>query len=458
MQKIKLQITGIHCKSCKTLIEEEVSLIAGVKEVEVNAKTSQAWVVYNEGETTKDEIIKAIEHLNYEAKVIKTFRAKDNSPEDKKQSESSGASTKNLLISAVVLVLLSLAYLLASRFGLFEFMEKLNESNLSYGLIFVIGLLASFHCIGMCGGIVIAYTTRFCPSVKGNNNISFPHIYYNIGRIAAYALTGAVLGGVGSFFGISPTFTSILTLLAGLFMVAVGLSLIVRLSILDKITGILPISFMRLFSKQIHSLKPKAPVIIGFLNGFIPCGPLQAMQIYSLASGSALAGGLSMAAFGLGTAPLMLGFGNIISILSHSRIKQIMKISGAIVMILGILNISRSYAIYKNDSSSSLINNSQTEETVAGTDKTNTFQEARMNLTYKGYEPSTLTVKKGVPVRWIINVKEMSGCTSEILLPAFNVDKNLKKGENIIEFTPKVAGTYKFSCGMQMVWGKFIVE
>jgi len=456
MRKIKLQITGIHCKSCKALIEEEVSLIIGIKSIEVNTKTGEAWVVYDENETHKDEIIKTIEHLNYEAKLIKYFKISKNSLDSSVKPRNDKLFNK-LVIPFIAVLIFGFIYLLISRFGLFEFMEKLNESNLSYGLIFVIGLLASFHCIGMCGGIVIAYTTRFCPSVKGNNNISFPHIYYNIGRIAAYTLTGAVLGGIGSFFGISQTFTSILTLLAGLFMIAVGLSLIVRLSILDKITGIIPLSFMRLFSRQIHSLKPKAPIIIGFLNGFIPCGPLQAMQIYSLASGSALAGGISMAAFGLGTAPLMLGFGNIISILSHSRIKQIMKISGIIVIVLGILNVGRSLAILKKEPFSEPIKNPQTEEKTVDSNQNNSFQVAKMELTYQGYVPNTLTVKKGIPVRWIINVKEMSGCTNEIIMPTYNIKKKLKYGENIIEFTPKNVGEIKFSCWMKMVWGKFIV-
>jgi plastocyanin len=158
----------------------------------------------------------------------------------------------------------------------------------------------------------------------------------------------------------------------------------------------------------------------------------------------------------------MLGFGNIISMLSLTRMKQIMRVSGIIVILLGLLTISRSFASFgASNNSQPVVKNEATvnAQNTQGADdaKKNGYQEAKMDLTYRGYEPSTLTVKKGVPVRWIINAKEISGCTSEILLPAFNIDKKLKKGENIIEFTPKVAGTYKFSCGMQMVWGKFIV-
>ena len=85
------------------------------------------------------------------------------------------------------------------------------------------------------------------------------------------------------------------------------------------------------------------------------------------------------------------------------------------------------------------------------------FQTVKMDLTFGGYSPNLLYIKRGVPARWIINVKQMSGCTNEIIMPEYNIRKKLKYGENIIEFTPKKVGEIKFSCWMKMVWGKFIV-
>jgi plastocyanin domain-containing protein len=85
------------------------------------------------------------------------------------------------------------------------------------------------------------------------------------------------------------------------------------------------------------------------------------------------------------------------------------------------------------------------------------YQTVEMDLTYQGYEPNVLFVKKNIPVHWVINVKQMTGCTDAILMPDYRVDKLLELGENIIEFTPTKIGEIKFSCGMRMVWGKFIV-
>lgn len=463
MQTTKFKIIGIHCKSCKELIENEVDLLPGVKEISLDLKTYIAEINFDEKIISEYEIIKTIENLNYEVEEIS--RGVKNSI-DKKSSDLKINS--NIIVGGVLLIMIGLAYYVVSKLGAFELMGRLNESQIGYPLIFLIGLLASFHCVGMCGGIVMAYTTRYCSSKGNKKSFSWPHLSYNLGRLLSYTLVGMLLGGIGSFFAVNDLFIGLITLIAGLFMIAVGLSLITKHSILEKITGILPSSFARMFSNQLHTSRPRAPFVIGFLTGFMPCGPLQAMQIYSLASGSAINGGLSMAAYALGTVPLMFGFGNIISLFSQSRLRQVIKFSGIIVIILGLLTIYRSFGSFGSfgmENQNHINSKAESEGVVPKTSlnsNLNTtsnfnYQIAKMDLTNQGYSPSTLTVKKGIPVKWVINANKTTGCTKEILFPAFDIKKTIQSGENIIEFTPKAAGTYKFSCGMQMVWGKFIV-
>ncbi|MEK7167732.1 MAG: cupredoxin domain-containing protein, partial [Patescibacteria group bacterium] len=86
------------------------------------------------------------------------------------------------------------------------------------------------------------------------------------------------------------------------------------------------------------------------------------------------------------------------------------------------------------------------------------FQEVRMELNYGQYIPSVLEVKVGIPVRWIIDVKHSTGCTNIIQIPKHRIRQRLKEGINTIEFTPQEKGRLDFSCGMQMVWGRFIVK
>ena len=81
------------------------------------------------------------------------------------------------------------------------------------------------------------------------------------------------------------------------------------------------------------------------LNGLMPCGPLQTMQLYALGTGSAVSGALSMFLFSLGTVPLMLVFGAISGFLSKGYTKQILKFSGFLVIILGVIMGNRGLAL-----------------------------------------------------------------------------------------------------------------
>lgn len=321
--------------------------------------------------------------------------------------------------------------------SIFSALAQLNQTNISYPLLFLIGLLSSLHCVGMCGGIVAAYCNAN-PDPKA-------HWQYNLGRLISYTTIGALLGGFGSVFLPSPTITGLITLVAGLIMVLYGLEQLLARPFLSKIT--LPWSrFFKVFGQS----KSSAPFFVGLANGLMPCGPLQTLQLYALSSGSAIRGGLSLGIYALGTIPLMLGFGHFLARLSRSQVSKALRISGVIIIILGLLLLGRAWESLKGRPNQNPIQSRQTESSQS-------VQTVQMDLTFGGYLPNTLRVKKGVPVRWIINVKQMSGCTNEILLPEYNIRRKLNYGENVIEFTPTKVGESAFSCWMRMVWGKFVV-
>ena len=84
-------------------------------------------------------------------------------------------------------------------------------------------------------------------------------------------------------------------------------------------------------------------------------------------------------------------------------------------------------------------------------------QEVNMDVSGAGYSPNSFVLKKGVPVKWNVNVKQLTGCDQELILNQYGIDKNLNEGLNVIEFTPDSDGTIPFSCGMGMLHGSFIV-
>jgi plastocyanin domain-containing protein len=110
-----------------------------------------------------------------------------------------------------------------------------------------------------------------------------------------------------------------------------------------------------------------------------------------------------------------------------------------------------------------LLNPSKPENQTSTTQTPEKINSQTVELTvgYSGYQPNIIYIKKDVPVHWIIHHPRATGCTDGIILynGSQQVQKNLISGDTIIDFTP-VAGVseIKFSCGMRMVWGKFIVQ
>ncbi|MDD5071430.1 MAG: sulfite exporter TauE/SafE family protein [Patescibacteria group bacterium] len=460
LKKIKFHISGLHCRSCETLIETEIDVLPGVNKVEVNYKSGEAEVVFDDKKIGKEKIFFEIKKLNYQVKDTEA------GADEKKEGEKNFNSKPFMYGLAIFLALVFLIeiYLIIQKFGGFSLLARLNEGNISYGLIFVIGLLAGFHCVGMCGGLVVAYSAshikgiKDLPDAERKKKSLAPHWQYNAGRFISYTSIGGILGGVGSFFGINPTFTGIITLGAGLFMILMGLSFLSNWQVLEKTKPRTPQFIARFLYNQKHSRNAKGPFIIGLLNGFMPCGPLQAMQLYALASGSVTRGAISMAVYVLGTIPLMFGFGVALSSIGQQYTKKIIKVSGVLVMILGLFMANRGLTNFGYGFNNLNFKNNVGQKELPVTGDAKEYQTARMELTYSGYKPNVLYIKKGAPVRWVIEVKQMSGCTDAIMIESLGIKKDLQYGENIIEFTPPDnVSEIKFSCWMRMVWGKFII-
>lgn len=446
MKKINIKIDGMHCSSCKTLIESDVKDLSGVKNISVDHITGKCNIEFDENNISDKEIFKTIERLNYS--VVNNLNVKKNK----------GKSVKNFFIAIALIVFFLIIYALVKNFGLFEILSRLNDKELGYGLIFVIGLLTSFHCVGMCGGVVTAYTAYGKGRDAGQNNL-FPHFQYNLGRLISYSFTGAVLGGIGSVFVVSPVFGGVVLLIASMFMILMGLSLLTNFSWFKKIKINTPSFVARLIYNNKNTEKPKAPFVIGLLTGFMPCGPLQAMQLYALSSGDIVHGFLSMFIYSLGTVPLMFGFGSIISLLSGQIVKRALKVSGIIVIVLGVFMLNRALTSFGYNIHSIIYPQKIEKSDSVIVNDNNGYQVINMDISGHSYSPNTFFVQKGVPVRWVIDVKDdvVHTLADQIILHGF-YKKQLQRGVNILEFNPSEVGEIKFSCWREVIWGKFIVK
>jgi len=81
-----------------------------------------------------------------------------------------------------------------------------------------------------------------------------------------------------------------------------------------------------------------------------------------------------------------------------------------------------------------------------------------MNVTAAGWQPNKFVLKKGVPVKWVIDGQQLTGCNKGIKVPSIGLSFNIKSGLQTIEFTPAQDGVIPWSCLMGMIRGTFIVK
>lgn len=166
-------------------------------------------------------------------------------------------------------------------------------------LAFMIGLLGSIHCIGMCGPLAFAV-----PSFKrGCFFLVADKLIYQFGRIIAYCMLGVIIGLIGRQIWLAG-FQQAISILSGLLIIMVGCSRIFKLQFLKGNLSFMLAPFNRIFN---YALRHKANhLIIGFINGFLPCGFVYLALAGALNTESIQSSVTYMFWFGLGTLPLML--------------------------------------------------------------------------------------------------------------------------------------------------------
>ncbi|QLJ52507.1 MAG: HMA domain-containing protein [Candidatus Fermentimicrarchaeum limneticum] len=434
MKKI-LNVGGMHCNSCKMIIEDAVTHVKGVKNAKVNLENQTLELEYKY-ETNLKEIERKLEEKGYSIK------------------RDSVSGMGPLFIALGIAVLLVSAYF---------FIDKNSESflnltsNTSLPLIFFVGFLTGFHCIGMCGGFVLSYTAK-CAS-EGKPSL-YSHLQYGAGKLLSYTAIGALFGLVGSVIAFTVELRVAIALLAGAFLVIYGINMLGVLPQLRKVRIPTP-KFLTQFIRS-QGEKQHAPLFIGLLNGlFIACGPLQAMYLLAAGSGSPFWGASALFSFGLGTLPPLLGFGAIASYLSNSLKHNLVKFSGIFVIILGLLMANNGLTLAGSEFSFNALQTGAIPTNLSNTtlniNVSEGYQIIRMNVTNNGWEPNNFVLQKGVPVKWIINGIEINGCNNRIIVRDYGLDFPINKGEQTIEFAPNKEGVIRWSCWMGMIPGTFIV-
>lgn len=429
MSKIRksLKVSSMTCVHCEVTVEEALANIKGVKEVKASFAKGEVSFIFEEELVSIKDIKAVIKESGYEVA-------------EKEEKDKAVEKSENLSIFIIILG----GYVILKHMGItsiFNYFPQI-QSSVGYGMVFFIGLLTSIHCVAMCGGINLAQSVN---CINHGQSTIVPNLLYNMGRVISYTVIGGLAGALGSVVSFGSGFSGAVALLAGVFMVIMGLNMLNIFPELKKFNLRMP----KFIGKKITMEKNRrtSSFYIGLLNGLMPCGPLQSMQLYALSTGSFGAGALAMFFFSLGTVPLLFGLGTLSSKLNKQFTKKMMTICSVLVIILGVGMTKNGLALWGvTIPNSSIPVTAENTAVIKGE-----HQEVVTNLDFDGY-PAIL-VKAGVPVKWVINAApgKLNGCNKEIVIPKLNKRIKLKEGENIIEFMPEESGRIGYSCWMGMI-------
>lgn len=444
MKQARIYIDGMTCINCQIRIENELKKEPALTDISVSYETGEASFSYNPNRISLRQITDIINKMGYSATSEKL------------------SCKKKILQSIAEILLIVVLFGILQYLGILNYLvpASLADSGMSYGMLFVIGLLTSVHCIAMCGGINLSQTLQKDISEEISRAMFRNSFLYNAGRVVSYTVVGGILGAVGGLAGFgtdlqtSSLIQGILKLAAGTVMIVMGINMLGIFPWLRKFRIRIPLLYKRVGNKR------KTPFIIGLCNGLMPCGPLQSVQIIALASGSLLAGAFSMFCFSIGTVPLMLGFGSAIAFLGKRFTGLVLKAGSILIVVMGLSMVTQGTALAG-------LNSRQISRMAADTGSQTTGDTAvEKNGTQYVYSQlqsgkyPDITVRAGEPVEWEIEASEdnINGCNYKIFLQDFGLEHTFTEGKNIIKFTPEQAGTYTYTCWMGMITGKIHVE
>ncbi|OGJ84051.1 hypothetical protein A2529_04635 [Candidatus Peribacteria bacterium RIFOXYD2_FULL_58_15] len=463
-------IGGMTCGSCEILLERTLRALPGILEAHVSRRSGTANIrtakPYAELEET---ISSAIQKAGY--------RCVDGPGSHEKPAESSGNSWLEI---GGALIIIFAVYKILSAYNIVSLAPS-TTGALTFGGIFVIGLVAgASSCLAVTGGLLLAVAAKYNETHRSSTGAQriMPLLHFNSGRLISYFVLGGLVGWLGQSIALSAKTTGYMTIAVAFIMLYLALTI---LKIIPK--GSFPVRPPKALAHRIAQLSetdhPLAPFALGALTFFLPCGFTQSLQLAALASGSFQMGAFTMFFFALGTLPALLGV-SLVSSLSRGSFSRIfLRFSGTLVLVLALFNIRSGLTLlgYNVSFGTAPQYNQQAEARQAPPSPTQgrvptpqapavpaapapgTVQQIAMRVSSYRYDPEVITLQAGVPVRWIVDASDASGCTSGLVVPDLGIQRILKRGENVIEFiAPSAPGEIAFSCSMGMVRGTFIVQ
>lgn len=280
--------------------------------------------------------------------------------------------------------------------------------------------------------------------------------FFLIGKIFAYTLLGLFLGYIGSYFQLSIVSRAVLMVIASLFMLATAMNLL-NVHHIFRFVLIQPPRFLtRLARQQSKQLDWFAPVFVGTLTIFLPCGVTQAMMAQALESGNPFVSASILFAFTIGTVPLFLLFGVFMQAASQMFTKFFAPVAATLVIILASWNLYMAATIVGFNTRSVYCEIVYCEDAPL----MKTTDHPIITIHNTSYSIDNAYIKAGSEVTVTLKNVDGASCIQFFTIPKLNIQKIVSVGkEETITFTaPSQKGDLPFMCSMGMYRGKFIVQ
>ncbi len=446
METTTVSIKGMHCKSCEILIEDELKKIKNIANVDISHKTGTATIQYK-GAVSQTEIAHAVQAAGY---II----GKENN------LTFFSHNIQDYIDLGIAAIMVTLLYFILKELGIFN-LNLIGQNNFkSLPVVFIVGLTAGVStCMALVGGLVLGVASRFA---QQNENATIsekftPHIFFNVGRIISFFILGGLVGLIGSLFQLSPIGAGTLVVVVSVVMIVLGLQLIGIFPRLSTVSVSLPKGISKALGISEHGSKTYShtnTMMLGALTFFVPCGFTQAVQLYAMTTGSFLQGAITLSVFALGTTPGLLSLGGATSFIK-GKSGLLFRIVGLIVIGAALFNMRNGLVLAGVKTQS---RTPQVEQQDVNVKIENGVQIVHMEQNARGYSPDSFTVKKGMPVRWIVKSVYPYSCASSFVVQKLNIRTLLTEKEQVFEFTPSEKGEIPFSCSMGMYSGSIIVS
>jgi len=325
MKTYKFHVSGMHCHSCKILIEDYIKEQPDVFSASVNL-AKQTLMVEVETQDLPEKLVAEW------SKILSPHKY-HLSLEKQKGTSEVGPLVYAIPMGLAVLIL----FFLLQKSGLIDLGFS---GGFSPWTAFFIGIIASLSsCLAVVGGLLLSLSAKLSQEVS----TARPLVFFHLGRIISFAVLGGILGVVGEVIAINNSVMAVLGIIAASVMLILGINLLNIFHFTKGLQLSLPRKIFDFLTKIERGFF--APIIVGVATFFLPCGFTQSMQFASLSSGSFIGGSAIMGMFALGTFPMLalISFGSFR--FAHTKYAQLFfKTAGVVVIGFGLLSLSASLA------------------------------------------------------------------------------------------------------------------